>query len=159
MEKSRREFGARKVDIVDSAIFNEVWQSSRWNAFSWCLPVVLVGAVLISLWVCRMRSSQSRWLTSILLLIALPIVSTVASSLEIERKWKLRWEFTQQNWESLTEDQATAAIADGANRTIGPVVMGGFPGFLIPFIIFIVAGERRMRAARQERRKQFDTTA
>ena len=139
---------------MDSAVFNEVWDSSRWNQFSWCLPTVLVGAVLISLWACRMRSAGSRWFAKILLLAALPILATLASSLEIERKWQLRWEFSKQNWELFTEDQERAAIADGANRTMGPVIMGGFPGFLIPFVIFIVVGGRRARAFRQDRRER-----
>ena len=144
---------------MDSAVFNEVWESSRWNAFSWCLPAVLVGAVFISLWACRMKSAGSRRFTKLLFLVALPMFATLASSLEIERKWQLRQEFAEENGESFTEDQQMASVADGANRTMGPVIMGGFPGFLIPFVIFIVAGDRRIRAARQERQEQFDTTA
>jgi hypothetical protein len=159
MDESRREFGAGKVDVVDSAVFNEVWESSRWNEFSWCLPAVLVGAVLISLWACRMKSAGSRRFTKILLLAALPIFATLASSVEIERKWQLRWEFSKLNWESFTEDQERAAIADGANRVMGPVIMGGFPGFLIPFVIFVVAGGRRARAVREERAVRQEHTA
>jgi hypothetical protein len=139
------------VELMDSAIFNEVWESSRWNEFSWCLPAVLVGAVFISLWACRIKSDGSRRFMKILLLAALPIFATLASSAEIERKWQLRWEFSRQNRESLTEDQRMAATVDGANRVMGPVLMGGFPGFLIPFIIFIAIGGRRARAAREAR--------
>ena len=89
-----------------------------------------MGAVLISLWACRMKSAGSRRFTKLLFLVALPIFASVASSLEIERKWQLRQEFAEENRESLTEDQAMAATADGANRTMGPVLMGDTHRFI-----------------------------
>ena len=106
-----------------------------------------------------MKSAGSRRFTKLLFLVALPIFATLTSSVEIERKWQLRREFTEENRESLTEDQAMAVTVDGANRLMGPVLEGGVPGFLIPFVIFIVAGGRRVLVARQERHEQFDTTA
>ena len=48
----------------------------------------------------------------------------LASSLEIEEKWRIRGDWVSAHSDAMTEEQSNVAIADGANRGLGPFLFG-----------------------------------
>ncbi|MCO8120360.1 hypothetical protein NHH03_01330 [Stieleria sp. TO1_6] len=110
--------------------FDQIWESSRTNSFSWMYPAaVWCGAgILVALSVIK-----NLWLRRIGKLAAIfgfAILATEFSAQEIQEKWRLRRAWADLHPAQMTDDGSSALTVDGANLTLGPLVYG-FQAFLI----------------------------
>jgi len=114
--------------------FDQIWETSRTNFWSWAYPVVLwsgVGALIV---VSLIRHRWLRRSAKLILILGFSAVATVYSGREIQEKWKIRGEWAEAHPDQMTTDGWDALTADGANLTIGPVVYG-----FQTFSLFVVA--------------------
>lgn len=115
--------------------FEQIWESSRTNSWSWGYPTVVISGVLLLIMSSCIRSSAWRRSLKVLTAIVLTILATEFAGREIVEKWQLRHEWAATHREQLTPAQQDALISDGANLTIGPLAAG-----VQAAIIFLVLG-------------------
>jgi hypothetical protein len=117
--------------------FEQVWESSRTNAFSWGYPVVLYTGVGVLIALSVIRNEVFRRFLKAIAIFGLAIIATQWSSSEIEEKWRIRREWADAHPAEMTEDGYMGLTVDGANRAMGPLIYG-FQAFLL-FCIVAVA--------------------
>ncbi len=66
------------------------------------------------------------------------VVAVQASFMGINEKWRIRHEWWRQHNDSLTERERSALVADGANLTLGPLILGGGRALLLFSITALV---------------------
>lgn len=104
--------------------FDQVWESSRVNSWSWIYPTALWSGVgvlfLLSLmpWVRLRRSAK------IVAVLGFSLVAAEYSAQEIQEKWRIRREWALAHFDQMTEAQRNALTVDGANLTLGPLLDG-----------------------------------
>ena len=104
--------------------FDDVWDSSRTNCWTPFYPVVIAIGVLVLIRVSFIKPVIKRRLIKVASFVVLTATATVASSLAIGEKWRIRHEWTDTHAEILTDDQRMASISDGANLAFGPILLG-----------------------------------
>lgn len=107
--------------------FEQMWESSRHNGWSepipWLLQLGTIGLIIFAF-------LPHRWLRRLAYLtITLATVSaaTQFSSLDIEEKWRIRFQYANDHQAELTEEELSAVTVDGANRLLGPIYFDTFP--------------------------------
>ena len=105
--------------------FEQIWESSRHNDYSWMLPSVLCVGTLVLILLNWIRKPAARRVLKVLLAITFTYLAVQASSAAIFEKWRIRYEWGKQNRSSVTEQEDTALCADGANLLMGPFIYGG----------------------------------
>jgi predicted phage tail protein len=112
--------------------FEQIWDTSRINSWSWAYPVVLwtgIGALI------AFSLLRNRWLrrsAKVVAILGFSLAATAYSAREIQEKWRIRGEWADTHPGRMTDDSRDALTRDGANLTIGPIVRG-----LQAFIVFI----------------------
>ncbi len=104
--------------------FQEVWEASKHNSFSWGYPAAILcgGIVLARLsWIPR---SVVRRVLKIVTILTFGFIAWDFSARETAEKWRLRQDWASAFREQMTEAQWLALSADGANRTLGPLIYG-----------------------------------
>lgn len=104
--------------------FDDVWDSSRTNCWTVLYPVVIAIGVLVLIRVSFIKPVIKRRLIKVASFVVLTATATVASSLAIGEKWRIRHEWTDTHAEIPTEDQRMASISDGGNLVFGPILFG-----------------------------------
>ena len=112
------------VDQQFVETFDEVWQTSLANSWSYAYPVVLWSGVTSLTLVSLIRHQWLRRAVTLILVLGLTVAATWSSSREIQEKWRIR-----SDWAYSHEDQMTAAhwdalTADGKDLLLGPLVNG-----------------------------------
>ncbi len=115
--------------------FEQIWESSRTNAWSWGYPTVVICGVLLLIGLSCIRSAIWRRSLKVLIAIVLTVLATDFAGREISEKWQLRRNWAAAHREQLTPRQQDALITDGANLALGPVFSGAQAAF-----IFLGAG-------------------
>lgn len=110
--------------------FEQIWESSRTNAWSWGYPTVVICGVLLLIGLSCIRSATWRRSLKVLIAIVLTILATDFAGREIIEKWQLRRNWAAAHREQLTPRQQDALITDGANLTLGPVFSGAQAAFI-----------------------------
>ncbi len=110
--------------------FEQIWESSRTNSWSWGYPTVVIIGVLLLIVSSCIRSPAWRRSLKVLISIVLTILATEFAGREISEKWRLRQDWAAGQREQLTPAQQDALISDGANLTIGPLAAGVQAGFV-----------------------------
>jgi len=102
-----------------------IWESSRHNDWSYALPIVLNVGTVVLIAIAFVPIKWLRWTLNVFAVLAMGYFAIEYSSREIEEKWRIRSEWVQTNQDSLTENERSAVLADGANRVLGPILIGG----------------------------------
>jgi hypothetical protein len=105
--------------------FREMWiaaADNRWsNAYA---IVVTLGAIIVFALSFEKRRIRRRVMIC-LATSAFTWFALEACSLAINEKWRLRHEWGERHASSVTEEQRTALISDGANIVFGPLLFAG----------------------------------
>lgn len=103
--------------------FEQIWESSRHNAYSWMYPTVMSCgmASLVALSVIRHR--YVRRIGKLLVIAAFSLLATTAAEVEISEKWIIRRRWAEMHPERMTSDGSMALQAD-TNLTLGPLIVG-----------------------------------
>jgi hypothetical protein len=105
--------------------FREMWiaaADNRWsNAYA---IVVAVGAITVFALSFEKRPIRRRVMTCLAVLL-FTWFAMATCSLAINEKWRLRREWGERHASSVTEEQRTALITDGANIVVGPLLFAG----------------------------------
>lgn len=126
-----------------------IWESSCHNDWSYALPLVLnIGTVvLIALALVPIKSL--RWTLNVFAVLVMGYFAIEYSSKEIEEKWRIRNEWVQTNQDSFTEKEQSAVTVDGANRVLGPILIGGQSTVFRAGIVFAVLAMIRFAIVRK----------
>jgi hypothetical protein len=135
----------------------QIWETSRQNDYSWILPVVLVGGVLILSLLNCIKSDPIRRIAKAVLLLAFSILALQASSAAITEKWRIRHAWGEENWEQLSEQEQNALTADGANLVMGPFLVGGANAFWLFGGVLVLSRIIRFTAKKQQTQPQHST--
>lgn len=129
--------------------FEQVWESSRQNSWSWAYPtVVAFGALFLSL-LSWLRNNWVRRTMKLLVVLIGVYLATDASSWEIREKWRIRQDWTSSNWDSMTESQQSSAMTDGANLVLGPLLFGAMAAFVLGLTSMVLFFVRQLILRRQ----------
>ena len=108
--------------LADS--FEEVWEASRQNTYSWGYPAAICcGAIILAL-LSLIRTSALRRTLKVVTIFAIGFIAFEVSAREIAEKWRLRLEWASHHPEQLTDAARESLTADGANLTLGPLIYG-----------------------------------
>jgi hypothetical protein len=110
--------------------FEQIWESSRTNSWSWGYPTVVIIGVLLLIALSCIRSATWRRSLKVLTAIVLMILATEFAGREIFEKWRLRQDWAAGHREQLAPPQQDALISDGANLAIGPLAAGVQAAFI-----------------------------
>ena len=102
-----------------------IWESSRHNSWSFALPLILNIGTAILIVIAFVQPTWLRWTLNVFAVLAMGYFAIEYSSMEIEEKWRIRSEWGKANHDSLTESDRFAVTVDGANRVLGPILVGG----------------------------------
>lgn len=119
--------------------FEQVWESSRENSFSWIYPAAMWSGVSVLI---ALSFVKHRWLRRIAKLAAIGCFSffaTIASGQEIQEKWRIRREWADLNPDKMTESGLDALYADGANLAFGPLIFGFFAFLLFTTVAVVLS--------------------
>jgi hypothetical protein len=136
--------------------FEQMWETSRNNAFSGQTTFVNLIAVMLLLLVAFIphRVFLLRWVMSAVIVLAAAWITTDYSSREIEEKWRIRYEYAKEHETELTEDERHAVTVDGANRLLGPLMFGAFATFKqCGIVLLVIFGFRYLTAMMRRRDK------
>lgn len=103
-----------------------IWETSRTNDWSFALPLILNIGTAVLVAIAFVPVKGLRWMLSAIAIVAMGCFATEYASMEIEEKWRIRSEWVRDHEDSLTENEMSAVSADGANRVLGPLLIGGF---------------------------------
>lgn len=115
----------------------QIWESSRTNASSWGYSTVLWTGVVLLMALSLVRTEWMRRGAQIVVIVALTVVATKFSWLEIQEKWRIRGEWAQAHSTLMTPADREALTCDGANLTLGPLIYG-FQALML-FVVVAVA--------------------
>lgn len=104
---------------------NTIWESSRHNDWSYALPLVLNIGTAVLIMFAFVPLKWLRWVLNVFAVLAMGYFAIEYSSMEIEEKWRIRSEWIKTNIDSLTDKERSAGTVDGANRVLGPILIGG----------------------------------
>ncbi|MCC9656288.1 hypothetical protein [Rhodopirellula halodulae] len=125
--------------------FEQIWESSRDNAYSWGYPVVVGSGVCMLIILSVIRNDAFRRLLKLAVIFGLAILATYWSASEIHEKWRIRGDWADTHPEQMTPEGYEALTIDGANRALGPLIYG-FQAFLIfgiaALILFVIRASK-----------------
>lgn len=136
--------------------FDQIWESSRTNAWSWVYPTVLWAGVGLLIALSLVRTGWIRRAAKIIAIIGLTVVATEYAQREIQEKWQIRGEWADAHPTLMTPADQKALTVDGANLTLGPLLYG-FGAFMLFVVVAVGLSVVRMTVARV-RRKQPEGT-
>jgi hypothetical protein len=110
--------------------FQQIWESSRTNAWSWGYPTVLWTGVGLLIVLSLVRTEWMRLGAKTVVIVALAVVATKFFWWEIQEKWRIRGEWAQAHSALMTPADREALTCDGANLTLGPLIFG-FQAFML----------------------------
>lgn len=113
--------------------FEQVWESSRTNVYSWGYPATIWGGLAVLICLSAIRHKKLRRAAKVIAMLGFAALATEWSSREIAEKWRLRREWPG----SMTQDEQYALTIDGANMTLGPVIYG-FQAFLVFGVVTVI---------------------
>lgn len=137
-----------------------MWEASRHNAWSGYVAVVLNVTTVVLIALTFIRARWLRWTLNLVAVLACMIFAIEVSSYEIEEKWRIRFEYVERNRDALTEGQRRASTADGANRVLGPILIGGYDAIVRCSVVLFLLGVTRFvraKAILKRRRPVPDT--
>lgn len=111
--------------------FEQMWETSRTNAFSGQTAMVNLIAIMLLLLVAFLpdRVYLVRWVINVAVVLGAAWISTEYASQEIDEKWRIRYEYADAHRTELTDDERLAVTVDGANRLLGPLMFGALATF------------------------------
>lgn len=104
--------------------FEQVWESSRTNAWSgyYSATVCLgLGAIAILSFI---PVTLLRGAAKLIAALGFAYYAAIYAEAEIFEKWRIRREWAAAHKELMTEANQHALTVDGANLTLGPILMG-----------------------------------
>jgi hypothetical protein len=104
--------------------FEQIWESSRTNSWSWGYPTVLTISIVILIALSLVPQPTLRHVAKVLVILACGFATIKLSAREIEEKWSIRWDWAQRHENTLSDAEREALTADGANRALGPFLIG-----------------------------------
>lgn len=112
------------ISSLQAAGFEEIWETSRRNSFSWGYPAtILCGGIILAL-LSLIPGSSVRRILKVVTILGFGLIALDFSAREIAEKWRLRHEWADDHGEQMTEAQRESLYADGANLTLGPLIDG-----------------------------------
>ncbi|QDV62289.1 hypothetical protein [Crateriforma conspicua] len=121
--------------------FNQIWESSRTNDYSWGYPAVVWAGVGVLIALSLIRHNVLRRILKVIAIGGLVMTATQWSSSEIEEKWRIRAEWADTHPAEMTEQGYEALTVDGANRTLGPLIYGFQAGLIfvgVAAVLFVI---------------------
>lgn len=121
--------------------FEQIWESSRTNDYSWGYPAVVWAGVGVLVLLSLIRHDVLRRILKVVAIGGLAMMATQWSSSEIEEKWRLRAEWADANPAEMTEQGYEALTVDGANRALGPLIYGVQAGLIfvgVALVLFVI---------------------
>ncbi|MBB3209869.1 hypothetical protein FHS27_005714 [Rhodopirellula rubra] len=115
--------------------FEQVWETSRVNGYSWVYPCVVWSGIAILILLSLIRRTVLRRIAKLIAIIGLTIFATHSSAVEIQEKWRIRGQWADLHSDQMSESDMNALMADGANLVIGPF----FNGFVAMLNFSVVA--------------------
>ena len=110
--------------------FEQIWESSRTNDYSWGYPAVVWAGVGVLIVLSLIRHNVLRRILKVVAIGGLVMTATQWSSSEIEEKWRIRAEWADTHPAEMTEQGYEALTVDGANRAFGPLIYGFQAGLI-----------------------------
>ena len=104
--------------------FEAVWESSHDNQFSWGYPATIWFGTALLAAIQLMSAENQRQTYMVLVVLIFTPFATVWSGLDISEKWRLHAEWAEQNKQLMTDQDWDAWAADGANKSLGPIIFG-----------------------------------
>lgn len=104
--------------------FEQVWQTSRSNSWSWGYPATIVCGVVLIVMLSTIRKPTLRRTLKVGAILLFGFIATDFSAREIQEKWRLRGEWAETHREQMTDAGWRALTVDGANLTLGPLIYG-----------------------------------
>lgn len=119
--------------------FETIWSSSRQNEWTNIYLYVIAAGVSVLIALSFIKHVAIRRTLKILAVLGFAYGTGEASFQAINTKWQIRHEWTEKNWDDLTEDQQMASISDGANLVFGPIneIVFALTCFTITILILI----------------------
>jgi hypothetical protein len=136
--------------------FDQIWESSRTNAWSWVYPTVLWAGVGLLIALSLFRTGWIRRASKTIAILALTVVATEYARLEIQEKWRIRGEWADAHQTLMTPSDQEALTVDGANLTLGPLIHG-VQAFALFVVVAVALSAVRITVSRV-RRKQPEGT-
>lgn len=132
-------FGQRSLTRVRTAMdtFEQIWESSRTNRFSWAYPAVIWGGFAILIVLSLLRQRVLRRCAKLVAIFGLTAIAIEGAGREISEKWRLRREWAGANASQMTPEGENALTVDGANLTLGPLIYG-FQAFIVLCVAALV---------------------
>lgn len=121
--------------------FEQVWETSRHNSWSWGYPTALLLGIFVLIVFSFIRKSALRRPLKVVAILAYAFVATDFSAREIQEKWRLRGEWADTHKDQMTDAGWNALTVDGANLTLGPLIYGFQATVLlvaIAFVLFVI---------------------
>jgi len=110
--------------------FDQIWQTSRTNSWSWAYPFVIWTGLGTLIALSLLRNRRLRRSAKIIAILGLSFAATEFAGREIQEKWRIRGEWADTHPGQVTADDRHALTVDGANLTLGPLIYG-FQAFLM----------------------------
>ncbi|TWU27998.1 hypothetical protein [Novipirellula artificiosorum] len=128
--------------------FEQIWESSRINDYSWGYPAVVWAGVGVLVALSLIRHNAFRRILKVVAIFGLAMMATQWSASEIQEKWRIRREWADTHPAEMTEQGYEALTVDGANLTLGPLIYGFrsgliFIGVAAALFVFRVAVRKR----------------
>ena len=130
--------------------FDSVWSSSANNIWAYAFPSLLVVGMLVVASLSLMQNTTAKKVTMILVSLGFAYACTEASFQSINEKWRIRHEWTEKNYDSLTERQKEISITDGANLIMAPPINGLFALLCFVGTIIFMSFIQRIRNPKQD---------
>lgn len=121
--------------------FDQIWESSRTNDYSWGYPAVVWAGIGVLVLLSLIRHDVLRRILKVVAIGGLAMTATQWSSSEIEEKWRLRAEWADTHPAEMTEQGYEALTIDGANRALGPLIYGVQAGLIfvgVAAVLFVI---------------------
>jgi hypothetical protein len=135
--------------------FEQAWESSRHNAWSWGYPTTLALAVAVVIALSFVRRSVLRRTLKVIAILSFSFIATDFSDREIREKWRLRSQWADTHTDQMREADWDALTVDGANLQLGPIIYGLQATVVlvgIAFVCFLVRmGLFQLRTSKQIR--------
>ena len=137
--------------------FEQIWETSRHNSWSWGYPTALVLGVIALIGLSLIRKLALRRALKVIAILVFTLVATEFSALEIQETWRLRGEWAATHKEQMTDAGWNALTVDGANRTLGPLLYGAQAALLFVAAAFVLMLIRRTAFRAVSSTAQADT--
>jgi len=104
--------------------FEQIWETSRSNSWSWAYPTVLCFGVAVLAALSFVRNRWLRRTAKVIVILVFGVLATDFSAREIQEKWRIRGEWADAHVDQMTDAGWNVLTVDGANLTLGPLIYG-----------------------------------